>query len=88
VAVSGEVDMATAPQLSACLRSHTDQDITVDLSGVGFLDSSGLNALVHAYKLLLAAGHTLRTTGEADHILKIMDTTGLTKMLHGEDPDT
>ena len=86
IAVSGEVDMATAGQLGDCVISHADKDITLDLSGVGFLDSSGLTALARGYNALRAAGHTLRTTGEQDHIQKILELTGLDKILHGEEP--
>jgi anti-sigma B factor antagonist len=87
VVVSGEVDMATAPQLHECLSSCGDVDIIVDLARCGFLDSSGLTALIRAYKAARATGHTLRTTGEPDHILKVMDIAGLTDLFHGDDPD-
>jgi anti-sigma B factor antagonist len=83
IAVSGEVDMETAPQLRDCLIAHADKDITVDLEGVGFLDSSGLSALIHGYKRLRAAQRTLRTTGESDTILTVMDIAGVTEIFHG-----
>ena len=45
VRVMGEVDLATSPQLRECLTG-LDGIVVVDLSDVGFLDSSGLNALI------------------------------------------
>ena len=53
VAVSGEVDYATGPELSQQLEPVIDRDerprLAVDLSGVEFFDSSGLRCLVMAY---------------------------------------
>jgi anti-anti-sigma factor len=85
IAVAGEVDMATAPQLAECLHQHRDVDVIVDLSGVTFLDSSGISALVVAYKGLHDAGHTLTTTGEQDNVRMVIETSGLLRTFHGGD---
>jgi anti-sigma B factor antagonist len=85
IAVAGEVDLATAPQLDACLSAYTDRDVTVDLSDVTFLDSSGLSTLVSARRALLDRGHVLRTTGEQDHVRTVLEIAGLLRPLHGED---
>ena len=85
IAVAGEVDVATSPELAACLFAHTDRDTTLDLSGVSFLDSSGVSVLIQGYNALRDAGHSLRTIGEQDHVLKLFELTGLTKILHDDD---
>ena len=50
--VAGAVDMSTAPQLLdavACTaEAHDRHNIVVDLQGVSFIDSVGLNALIRA----------------------------------------
>jgi anti-sigma B factor antagonist len=49
VEVAGDLDMATAPQLLEGLQRVLDagtHNVVVDLAGVGFMDSSGLGALV------------------------------------------
>ncbi|HZP29239.1 MAG TPA: STAS domain-containing protein [Acidimicrobiia bacterium] len=84
VLVSGEIDMATAPRLESCLRGVTGHDVVVDLSGVTFLDSAGLAALVNARRVLRDAGYTLRTTGEQEHVRKILEIAGLLGPFHGE----
>ena len=84
VVVAGEVDMATAPQLDACLCAQAARNVVVDLAGVSFLDSSGLGALVHARKILAANGHTLRVSGEQDNIRTVLEVTGLLEVLHGD----
>lgn len=50
VAVRGDLDMATAPQLEDTCRS-LDSGVALDLSGVGFIDSSGLRALVRVREM-------------------------------------
>ena len=82
IAVSGELDMETARQFDAWLGGHTDKDVTVDLEGVGFLDSSGLSSLIRGYKLVHAAGHTFRTIREPDHVRTVMDIAGVTDIFH------
>lgn len=86
VAVAGEVDMATAPELEEYLLAQGDRDVTVDLSGVGFIDSAGLGALVHAAKAIRTAGHRFRTTGEQDNVATVMDLVGLTAIFHDDVP--
>lgn len=48
VAVSGEVDIATSPNLAEALVQFADGDVIVDLSHVTFIDASGLSALIAA----------------------------------------
>ncbi len=57
VSVSGEVDMATTAQLSETLVTALDCGVTrlvCDLTEVGFLDASGLGALVLAHRRAVA----------------------------------
>jgi anti-anti-sigma factor len=82
IAVAGEIDMATAPTLAACLRDHGDRDIVLDLAEVSFLDASGINALVDAYNTLREAGHRLWTTGERDNVRKVLEIAGVMPILH------
>ena len=62
VAVVGELDMATAPQLTdviEALASTGPPRVVVDLSGVSFMDSSGIGALCQAQSTLEAGGGVL-----------------------------
>jgi len=55
VRVEGEIDIATAPRLISVLN-QTVQDalrsVVVDLSAVGFMDSTGLALLINAHRRL------------------------------------
>lgn len=88
VRVSGEIDMATAPDLEAALRD-LPANVTVDLAGVTFLDSSGLGVLVSAVRRAEAHGHRLLVVGENETIARTLHLTGLYDVLHddGERPD-
>jgi anti-anti-sigma factor len=48
--LDGELDMATAEELSKLLRtaSSDDSPIVLDFSGISFMDSSGLSVLLEA----------------------------------------
>lgn len=49
--LAGELDMATAGDLLVALRErHAEPEVTVDFSGVTFMDSSGLRTLLDAAK--------------------------------------
>jgi anti-sigma B factor antagonist len=59
IAVAGELDIATAPELCARLDSSRlvrGPRLLVDLSGVGFCDSTGLRALLGAASEVRAHG--------------------------------
>jgi len=82
--VAGEVDVFTAPQLREALVGALDdgcRDVVVDLQGVDFLDSTGLGVLVAGLKRVRQYGGDLSLVCTREHILKILDVTGLIKVL-------
>lgn len=49
--LAGELDMATADELLGAIRDRgPDESVTLDFSGVTFMDSSGLRTLLEASK--------------------------------------
>jgi anti-sigma B factor antagonist len=82
--VRGEVDLASAPKLAAALgdlidRGHTR--LAVDLSAVEFIDSSGLGVLVGSLKRLREEGGDLVLCGASPPVLRIIELTGLERLL-------
>ncbi|HSJ58283.1 MAG TPA: STAS domain-containing protein [Anaerolineae bacterium] len=66
VAVTGQLDAVTAPELKARLKNAVaggHRRIIVDLSQVSFIDSSGLAALVSGLKTAREAGGSLSLVG-------------------------
>ena len=80
VAATGEVDVFTAPgldtEITALLEQGTSR-LVVDLSGVSFLDSTGLGVLVKGLKTARDAGGSMQLVVTSDRIRKIFDITGL-----------
>ncbi len=86
--VAGEVDVFTAPQLREALVGAIEEgsrDVVVDLQGVDFLDSTGLGVLVAGLKRVRQYGGDLSLVCTREHILKILDITGLVKVLKVHD---
>jgi anti-sigma B factor antagonist len=80
VAVSGEVDVYSAPALKDNITELLQSGVTtliVDLSGVAFLDSTGLGALVEARAATSDAGGSLPIVCSQERILKLFTITGL-----------
>lgn len=62
VCASGELDLATAPTVRRALvdaGTPGPADVVLDLSGVTFVDATGLAALLQAAEALRAAGGDL-----------------------------
>lgn len=78
--VDGDVDVATAPLLRQRLDSLLDNgrsEVVVDLSAVGFLDSSGLGALVWGLKKAKARGGWVRLVVVEPRVHRMFELTGL-----------
>ena len=78
--LAGEVDVATAPRLrDRLVQLITDgpPQVVVDLSGLTFIDSMGLGALVSGMKRARAHDGDLRLAGASDHVAKVLSITRL-----------
>ncbi|HEY3725237.1 MAG TPA: STAS domain-containing protein [Acidimicrobiia bacterium] len=93
VSVAGEVDLATAPAVQrdafATLALPISR-ITVDLSGVTFLDSSALNLLVRVKRRAAERSIGFELTGLSERALQLLRITGLSQLLGVEEtnPDS
>lgn len=75
----GEVDVASSPALSRALTDaiSVEQHVITDLSGVSFIDSTGLGVLVQALNESIAAGVQLRLVITDPNVLKVFEVTAL-----------
>jgi anti-sigma B factor antagonist len=81
--VSGEIDVATSPDLRQALREVGDRArrVTVDLSKTSFIDSSGLGVLVGACRHAREQGHEgVRLQGLQEPVRRVFEITGLTEL--------
>jgi len=83
VAVSGDVDAGTAPQLRQKfdeLLSDGEQNFVIDLSGVAFMDSSGLATLVQLFKRVRIGPGDVRLCGLQPEVRRIFALTRLDRV--------
>ncbi len=80
VAVRGEIDLFTAPELKQVLAESIEGGrtrIVVDLSETTFLDSTALGVLIGAVKRLRSREGALAIVNTDDNIAKTFEITGL-----------
>jgi anti-sigma B factor antagonist len=79
LAVSGELDMATGPQLRATLDAESDggAPIVVDLASLDFIDITGLRVLLDAADQATAKGHDFEVRNPSAPVRRLLELTGL-----------
>jgi anti-sigma B factor antagonist len=84
VAVAGELDMATAPQLQhevAVLLEAGQTRLVFDLANVSFCDSTGLSVFVRARNRSETAGGEVRLAAPQRSVRRILEVSGLVEVL-------
>ena len=85
VTVVGEIDLLTAPSLAAPLRALIDgrrtPRIDVDLCGVPFMDSTGIQVLVAASADATAADISFRVRAASGPVKRVLGLTGVLESL-------
>jgi len=86
VEVGGELDLYTAPSFRESVLEaagdHEPPKVIVDFSGLGFIDSSGLGAIVACLKHLRERGGDLTLAApEGSGLRRLLDLTGLDRVL-------
>ena len=85
ITISGEVDHHGAKQIMEELDRQMavvmPRNITVDLSGVSFMDSSGIAVLLRAYKSAGRQGGTVTVVNVPEQAGIVLRTAGLQKLL-------
>jgi anti-sigma B factor antagonist len=83
VTVTGEIDLATQGQLRAELNELVvagQVDLVLDLSGVTFVDSTGLGALIGTRRRVHAFHGSLTLVIPDESVMKVFTITGLEKV--------
>ena len=84
VAIDGDVDVAAVPALERALEAAietTAGGFVVDLSGVEFMDSSGLLALLNARGLLARGARALAVVCPAGPVQQLLEVAGVSELL-------
>ncbi len=84
VVPKGDLDMGTADQMKRTLTELIEKGqskLVMDLTGVAYVDSSGLGALVAAMKQARAVGGNLKLCGLQEDVRSIFEMTRLIKVM-------
>ena len=87
VTLRGELDLDRAGALAEELSALTNQGATaveLDASGLNFIDSSGLRALLSAREQLDSAGASFRLTAVSPAVERVLEMTGTRVLLAPE----
>ena len=83
--VSGEMDLSTAKQfedaVTAAVASGDHQTLVLDLSHLGFMDSTGLHLLARTHTGMRAAGGELKVVCPTPAIRKLLEIVNLDRLI-------
>jgi anti-sigma B factor antagonist len=82
IAVSGEIDIFTAPDLKNTLQTamhEHDGNLIIDLSNTAFIDSTALGVLIGVLRRLREEGRSLALVVATRNIARVFAVTGLDK---------
>jgi anti-sigma B factor antagonist len=88
VKLDGELDLATVPQLDrqlALIEVTKVSRVLIDLSGVTFMDSTGLRSIVRAHHFAESNHHRLVLRRGTRQVQRLFELTGIDERLTFED---
>ena len=84
IAVSGELDLASGPELEAeldQLSGPRTRLVVIDLRQLDFMDSTGLSILVRAHQRLAGEGCEVGLVRGSQQVQRLLDLTGVAERL-------
>ena len=88
IALSGEIDhhgaRAMMLQLDEAIASRLPMRLTLDLSGVTFMDISGIAVLLRALRQMDQLGGSLRVTAIPVQARRVLDAAGVGRLINLE----
>ena len=87
ILIKGELDLSTAGLLERALEDAGDADVVIDLSGLSFIDSSGIRTLVLLHTRVRKQGHRLILRNCSRVCARTFEVAGLSGELDFESED-
>ena len=85
--LKGRIDIDSSPavrdQLIALLHAPHPKTVSVDLSGVTHIDSSGVATLIEALRIARNCKTELRLQGLHDRLYRLFEATGILSLFNG-----
>ena len=91
ITISGRVDSSTAPELEEVLQERMDQghhNLVLDFSGVNYLSSAGLRAMVSALRTCKGKGGDVRVAEPSERVQEVLELAGLDTLFKSYDDVT
>lgn len=85
VDVTGEIDVYTAPKLRETLFPLSERNgvnMIIDLSGVEYMDSTGLGVFVGTFKNVRSSNGEFQLVGLSDRLKRLFEITGLADIMN------
>lgn len=83
--VTGDLDLMTVPVFVAAATDvlHQEQvtSLRLDLGGVGFMDSTGINAVIKLDEAAREAGRSLEMVAWSPYVERVLHLAGLSQIL-------
>lgn len=87
--LKGDLDLKTADPLRDALDKlidrYRDRSVVLDLSEVGFVDSSGLGVILGRYRKLSAQGRTISIAGVRPPVRAVLELAGIDSIMNISD---
>jgi anti-anti-sigma factor len=88
VSLKDSIDIDSSPavrdQLIALLHAPHPRTVSIDLSGVTHIDSSGVATLIEALKIARNCKSELRLQGLHDRLHRLFESTGILSLFNGD----
>ena len=85
VRLTGELDLREVPGLRDCLSAliaaDLAADLVIDMTGLSFLDCSGVTVLVEAHKRAVEHGRTVVLRNPQGIVARVLDLSGVDQVL-------
>ena len=85
ICLIGEVDISNVHEFKEQIETalaKVEQNILIDLSGLDYIDSTGLGIIIGVYSSIKDKGLTIKVANPGDSIKKLINITGLDKILY------
>ncbi len=80
LSLTGEIDAHTAPDLAAAI-GELSGNVQLELSGVEFVDSSGLRVLIDAHQSVSGRGDEFKLSQPSDAVRRLLEISGVDEYL-------
>ena len=87
VSLGGQLDFLSAPELAPRLsdvRAETCEAVVVDVAGLTFIDSTGLNVLVAGAQSIQSRDAVVVIAGASKHVARVFEIVRLGESVHLE----